>query len=269
MQNGVLIILVDMMSIKSFKNWAIITENDEEEKYLYENFIFLYDIFKEIFGEELLNKENCAVNNDKNGSYPQMTYHSVEKLLYITLNSSNLSYWAQLIYQLSHEMTHYLCRQYRNDFGSNYNSLSWFEETICEAISLFVLKIASEKWHTNHLSEINPKFSEALNDYYMNELSKKPVINNGDIFIKNISSLSELEYINNLAEDKRELRVNARNKTFDLLCSSRIEDIQKLIGYNDYIKENSRNLLIDFEKWELETKSPFIKSLSIIQPIIN
>lgn len=256
------------MSINSFENWKIITENSEEEKYLYENFIFLYNIFKGIFGEELLNKEDCAVINDKNGSSPNMTYFSSENLLYIILNSNSLNYWAQLIYQLSHEMTHYLCRQYRNDSRGNYNSLSWFEETICEAMSLFILKIASENWHNNHLSKINPKFSKSLKDYYSNELSKT-VINNGDIFIENVSSLSELEYINIHAVDKRELRVNARNKTFDLICSSKNGDIQKIIEYNDYIKENSKNLLIDFEKWELETKSPFIKSLSIIQPIIT
>ncbi|OQD59874.1 hypothetical protein MBBAR_1c02840 [Methanobrevibacter arboriphilus JCM 13429 = DSM 1125] len=79
--------------------------------------------------------------------------------------------------------------------------------------------------------------------------------------------MKQLEYINVHAEDKRELRINIKNKLFNLFCSYEFREIKRIIEYDNYIK-NSNNLLIDFEKWGSETKSLFIKSLSEIQPQI-
>jgi hypothetical protein len=253
------------MNTKKFKNWTIITEDKNEEKYLFENFIFIYNIFKKIFGEELLNKEECRIINNTESSYPQLIYLPNEKNLYIILNLKELSFWGQLLYQLSHEMTHYLCRQQRNDYS--YSHLKWLEETICEAFSLFIVKIASEKWNNNKLHKINPTFDKSLKDYYKQEYGK---INRTDeTLLEDIKTLKELEYINRYAEDKRELRNNTRNNLFDILNSYEFGEIKRIIEYNDYMKENSNNLLIDFEKWESETNSPFIKSLKKIQPLMT
>ena len=53
------------------------------------------------------------------------------------------TYWAQMTYQFSHEFCHILC-----DYKENPNPNKWFEETLCEMASLFVLRRSAETWKT-------------------------------------------------------------------------------------------------------------------------
>jgi len=52
--------------------------------------------------------------------------------------------WAQFAFQFSHELGHVLCN-YRE--GKNPNQ--WFEEALCETVSLFCLRSMSEEWEHN------------------------------------------------------------------------------------------------------------------------
>jgi hypothetical protein len=52
--------------------------------------------------------------------------------------------WAQYAYQFAHETTHILCG-YREGEQANL----WFEETVCEAGSLFALRRMAETWETD------------------------------------------------------------------------------------------------------------------------
>lgn len=52
-------------------------------------------------------------------------------------------YWAQFAFQFGHEMGHVVC-----GFEEYANPNLWFEETICEAASLFVLGRMAESWKT-------------------------------------------------------------------------------------------------------------------------
>ena len=63
---------------------------------------------------------------------------------YIMLSVENYSYWCQVIYQLSHELTH--CFIYCHNKSENKKS-KWIEETICEAISLYFLKYFGSNWY--------------------------------------------------------------------------------------------------------------------------
>ena len=53
------------------------------------------------------------------------------------------TYWAQMTYQFSHELGHILC-----DYKDNPNPNKWFEESVCETASLFVLRRSAETWKT-------------------------------------------------------------------------------------------------------------------------
>lgn len=53
-------------------------------------------------------------------------------------------YWAQFAFQFGHEHCHILAN-YRPGPGEN----KWFEETLCETASLFVLRRMAETWKTN------------------------------------------------------------------------------------------------------------------------
>jgi hypothetical protein len=54
------------------------------------------------------------------------------------------TYWSQFAYQSAHEFCHIACN-YRD---ANRNNL-WFEESLCETASLFVLRKMGESWQTN------------------------------------------------------------------------------------------------------------------------
>lgn len=60
--------------------------------------------------------------------------------------------WAQYSFQFAHELGHIVCR-YDDDNHSN----KWFEESVCEMASLFVLRRMSESW------EKNPPFAHWAN----------------------------------------------------------------------------------------------------------
>lgn len=49
--------------------------------------------------------------------------------------------WSQYAYQFAHELCHVLCRFDRDDTGNR-----WFEESLCEMASLFVLRRMAASW---------------------------------------------------------------------------------------------------------------------------
>ncbi|HLX64396.1 MAG TPA: hypothetical protein VKX17_24190 [Planctomycetota bacterium] len=51
--------------------------------------------------------------------------------------------WAQYSFQFAHEMCHILC-----DFKPHENPNHWFEESLCEAASVFALRHMAETWKT-------------------------------------------------------------------------------------------------------------------------
>lgn len=115
----------------SIKNWILVIRTPEEKKYMRPLFIFVLKLFVEIFGENTMAAEFCVLYNDASSECPMLIRNTVP--IHIRTRAENLGYWAQFIYQLSHEMTHYVIRQYKTDKAA---IVKWFEETICEAMSL-------------------------------------------------------------------------------------------------------------------------------------
>jgi hypothetical protein len=52
------------------------------------------------------------------------------------------TYWCQYVYQFAHELCHVLCGLSEATEGPN----KWFEETLCETASLFVLRAMARSW---------------------------------------------------------------------------------------------------------------------------
>ncbi len=50
-------------------------------------------------------------------------------------------YWCQYVYQFAHEFCHILC-----GFDDDWKGNLWFEESLCETASLFVLRRLAETW---------------------------------------------------------------------------------------------------------------------------
>jgi len=87
----------------------------------------------------------------------------------VRLNTGS-TYWAQYAFQISHELCHILCN-YREGGRSN----KWFEESLCELASLFVLRRMSESWKTDPPYPNWRGFSSALSDYAQNRLDECPL----------------------------------------------------------------------------------------------
>lgn len=75
------------------------------------------------------------------------------------LNTGDL-YWAQYAFQFGHELCHVLAR-YDDDPTGN----RWFEESICELSSLFVLRRMGETWNTAAPYRNWAGYSQALTNY--------------------------------------------------------------------------------------------------------
>lgn len=79
------------------------------------------------------------VANDKGG--PIVLYKRGPKGEYlVNLNTGGLL-WAQYSYQFAHELCHIHC-----DYRAGADGNKWFEETLCEVASMWVMRRMSESW---------------------------------------------------------------------------------------------------------------------------
>lgn len=76
--------------------------------------------------------------------------------------------WSQLSYQFSHEYCHILSN-YANEAGSN----QWFEEALCEAISLYALEKMTAEWKHNPPYANWKSYASSLQKYLDNALAEK------------------------------------------------------------------------------------------------
>jgi hypothetical protein len=79
----------------------------------------------------------------------------------VLLNTGNCL-WAQMSYQFAHEFCHLLCNP------SDQKVQMWFQETLCEMASRFVLKRMSETWKTNPPYPNWKDYSVSLREYLDN-----------------------------------------------------------------------------------------------------
>lgn len=77
----------------------------------------------------------------------------------VLLNSGD-RLWAQVAFQFAHEVCHIQCN-YRDKEKSNL----WFEESLCEAASLFVLRRMAETWKTKPPYANWKSYAPSLHDY--------------------------------------------------------------------------------------------------------
>ncbi len=109
---------------------------------------------------------NILVRNDPKG--PVSLYEKGPTDEYIILLNVKGRYWAQLAYQFSHEMCH-LMSNYDLE-PNNASHQQWFEESLCEAFSLFALDKMAEQWANNppypQWQEFAPKFTEYKQDMF-------------------------------------------------------------------------------------------------------
>jgi len=247
--------------------WSYLsTGNKDQDKYLESLFIFLHKEFESIFGTDVVNGIKCTIYNDKDAESPFIHYVS-DKELKIRLHLSSTIYWCQVVFQLAHEMTHYIfCQtyEYKKLFGSK-----WNEEIVCEAMALYMLKQLADKWKECTLSAYDrarrTPYSSSIYTYVADERKK-----GADYVLKSSQApitLSEFAEFNKTSGSDRENHRAETNYLYDLLITWEKEQIKPIIlEMYQYLKEDC---YIDYETWICEAKYPdVIEKLSKIQPNI-
>ena len=217
---------------------------------------FLLEEYNRIFGEDIMFNENCIVFNDPRSNCPMLITNMTP--VHIRLAQESLSYWAQTVFQLSHEMCHYAIRQRKENKGF---TLSWFEEIVCEAISLYALEYASKEWGKCKLAEIQPLFAQSYAAYLSQELTK--TFTNEFEQCNTIEKLIEYER-KGFPENQRESHRVERNFVYRAI-SHNPQEVKCVIDYTRYVEGNG--VTIDFKKWIQEDNSNFLKELRKIQPV--
>lgn len=187
----------------------------------------------------------------------------------IRTTASNLEVenWSRFTYELAHELTHYAIRQQKKNKDVY---LNWFEETICEAMSMYILRLVATRWSECPLYALKNKFGQSLEKFgqsfenYRNDIYNKT----SDSILKKCSSYAELKRIEDDCYNDRIGRSIDRNYLYDTFVSMP-NDIKNVIYYTQYIKLNG--LQVDFDAWKTDNRhiEPFIVELGSIQPQIS
>lgn len=229
--------------------WKV--QQAQDSDYLESILKFLLPEFGRIFGEKTMFNEECIIFNNQQADCPMLITNSFS--LKIRLAQKSLSCWAQTIFQLSHELCHYAIRQSKIDKDF---TLSWFEEIVCEAMSLYLLHWSAEHWERCELFIFNPDFRNNIGDYLNHELKKT-----GTDEFQKCTTIEKLK--NYDAEERRETHRNERNSLyFEILKNPLMCRI--VCKYQTYVDSN--RITIDFEEWEKHSANPLIRFLHKLQP---
>ncbi len=242
-------------------NWSIVRCQDEmETEILVQLCVFVFDIFLHIFPHNKMTAEKCTIFNEKTAKYPMLITNSIPIHIRTSVKNMSIKNSNILIYHLAHELMHYVIRQYKSDKEVY---VRWFEETVCEAMSLYILELASKRWSECVLSLNDPKYGQAIQQYKMNAIDETPTEG-----LKKCSTLADLTQIESTCENKREDRVCERNYLYSVFLKHP-HHISEIANYTKYIMSN--RLLIDFDMWENEYAEAkvFISSIKVIQPNIK
>ena len=209
--------------------------------------------FERIFGCDTVNGEKCLVYNDTQAGCPMLIINSAP--IRIRLAQSSLSCWSQTIFQLSHELCHYALRQHK---AQKELTLSWIEEIMCEAVSLYALKYCAINWNQCGLNTRNPDYFKSIFEYLDNELNKS-----GTTGLKDCKTPELLSQYETIADTDRE---SHRNECILLYqeISKNPTDCLVFCKYQKYI--NSNGITIDFDTWENEDSSQLVRVLHKLQP---
>lgn len=228
----------------------------EGSDYLVEILKFLLPEYIRIFGKEVMLNAPCIVYNDTNAKCPRFNH---TEPLTIRLHQKSLSFWAQTIFQLSHEMCHYAMYQTKKDKDQ---TLSWFEEIVCEAMSLYALEYAAKNWNKCSLYRISPDFGKHIQEYLDNEL--KCTALDGFAQCTTVPKLKNYES-GKYPENDRTSHVTERNKIYTAISQNPTE-VSCFLHYQWYIQPED-GVTFDFISWHRDDPKNLILQILSIYPI--
>ena len=233
-------------------NWTVQNE-------IFPLFKFVLPMFESIFGQAVMAKEQCAVYLDMTcATAPLIAFNPTRIIL-----KAESCYFSQVIFQLSHELTHYAVRQ---NTGYQYSNcaIAAFEEPAAEAMSVYILKLCAEWWTNCDYYQDNPDYAKSFEEYRFYEYNKvngkKP---------NNYSEWASIcdAFTGSLVSDSQRPNVSAmRNTLYDAFVKFPA-DIGLLIKYPLYMRNIPYEKLIDEIAWKTAEplKTSFITSICAVQ----
>lgn len=149
----------------------------------------------------------------------------------IFIASKSYVYWSQVIYQLSHELTH--CFIYANNKSKEQKAL-WIEESICEIMAYYFLKYFADNWETCSLSLYDLNYGEKIREYLHCAMNQEKTG-----LLSECKSYEELMKIDAFAQ---ECRADRRKEVLQMLELLSCRDICGLLKYKDYVIQNKKIL---------------------------
>lgn len=109
-----------------------------------------------------------TVSHSRNG--PVVLYQKGPGNEYQVLLAAKGQHWAEYVYEFSHELFHILAK-YEYHARREQVRHQWFEETLCETVSLYMLKRFSLIWNTAPPLPDTNAYAPALQDFTRRALS--------------------------------------------------------------------------------------------------
>ena len=110
--------------------------------------------------------EPFVVTRGKSGPIVLYQRNDMREIV-LKLDTSN-TFWSQYAYQFGHEFCHILSR-YRPNDGKNL----WFEETLCETASLYVLREMAREWKKSPPYRNWADYRDSLREYADDQIRKR------------------------------------------------------------------------------------------------
>ena len=214
-------------------------EGNGGKKALSERVYVNYDSFKNPLDLELIKNiitkhfeeagistaaDKCVVEHDESFEYPEFRYF--EEPCRIVLTNPDALYWCQQIYQLSHELTHFVTHEHNSDHDL---AIKWIEETVCEAVSLYCFDVFADKWEETPLGKRSPEYKKSLLDYRDGRIEERR--NNAVEPLLSKANADELKLIDAESESVRGHRGAEVLELYGILAPDMLKG---LAAYRDY-----------------------------------
>ncbi|MDE0820973.1 MAG: hypothetical protein OSA95_07615 [Opitutales bacterium] len=181
---------------------------------------------------------------DRSRTGPIVLYRRGSEGQYLVRLDTHKNFWSQYAFQFAHEFGHILCG-YKPGARDNL----WFEESLCETASLFVMRRMREDWELNPPYSNWKSYAPALGEYAQKRLDQHawPKL------------VSVSEWYN---QNQKELRQNPTNRAKNTTIATKLlplfeqrpENWGAVAYLNTHKKETSRDFSIYLADWKKACK---------------
>ncbi|MCA6969336.1 hypothetical protein LF935_06780 [Pectobacterium carotovorum] len=209
----------------------------------------VYKIFSSYVGEEI--KSDILVNNNRHKEYPLAHFEKNNGNWEITLCCESGNHWAQMAYQLSHELCHLYC----NHSLARKHKHKWFEESLCECASIAVMYKLGEDWNFFEISSYNSSYGSHITEYIgqvVNTVHR--LFDTSNEFTSWLSSmLPQLEK----SSTQREINKVVAIYLFNSILKEQSDNWSAIISLNLWDCSMDRNFYSFIDNWLFASESNF------------